>query len=129
MLSTRKRTAELRSKSIHTSHKSLFAAGHGRMNQKEESQKSLQQRRNASPLATAPPLTPHSQSALLRAWITGRHPTHDFMLHVLEHNSPLGAYLSQTELHYLALACRVVHFHIGQKIHESPFSNFASATL
>lgn len=54
---------------------------------------------------------------------------HPFISHVLEHWSPLGAYLTPSEIAHLASACQVVTFRPGGRLHDSPFYVVVEGTV
>lgn len=69
----------------------------------------------------AVPTLPKSIFAAVWSWLRRENAQHEFKVHVLEHWSPLGAYLSPVEIAHLARACHVVTFRPGGKLNESPF--------
>ena len=98
---------------------------------------SLFQERNSEPwktddhmkMAKVPQISTSCTSMLQRMVGLGVQSQHDFKLYVLEHWSPLGAYLSAQDLHHLARACHVVNFREGGRLHESPFYIVVEGTV
>ena len=86
-------------------------------------------RRTVSDLGAEAPVLPTGFVASVCTKLQGKRPQHDYAVHMLEHCSPLGAYLTRGELERVAGACRIVRFKAGSELLESPFYLVLEGTI